>query len=253
MNSEALDLTILLPAFAAGLIVLLTHVPLGQEVLKRGILFIDLAIAQIAGLGVILAHVLHLEAQSAWWVQLVAMSSALAGAFILGQIEKYWGKYQEAIIGITFVLAASISMLLLAGNPNGGDHLKDLLLGQVLWVTWQQLLPVLILSVVILIVWFRFKPQGRGFYLIFALAITSSVQLVGVYLVFASLIIPALGAVAFQESKQIKIAYLIGILGYLLGLILSARWDLPSGALIVCCLAVVALLINCRLFRFHAS
>lgn len=117
MNLDGLDPVILLPAFIAGCIVLLTHVPLGIEVLKHGIIFIDLAIAQIAGMGVIAAHFFDLEQYGDWMIQVTAMASALMGAFLLGQIEKRWGTYQEAIIGITFVLAATASLLLLAGNP----------------------------------------------------------------------------------------------------------------------------------------
>ncbi len=75
---------------------------------------------------------------------------------------------------------------MLAGNPHGGEHLKDLLVGQILWVTWEQLIPVFLLSVVIIAIWLSFKKHigGQIFYIIFALAITASVQLVGVYLVF---------------------------------------------------------------------
>ncbi len=246
MNYEGLDISILLPAFCAGLIVLLTHIPLGQEVLKRGIIFIDLAIAQIAGLGVISAHYFDLQVYGNWAIQITAVLSALMGAFLLGQIEKKWGAYQEAVIGITFVLAATASVLMLAGNPHGGEHLKDLLVGQILWVTWEQLVPILILSIFIIISWIIFKQRmgNHGFYLLFALAITASVQLVGVYLVFSSLIIPALGSITFKGRKKLFIGYCIGITGYLSGLIFSALLDLPSGAVIVWNIAVVAILLN---------
>ncbi len=246
MNYEGLDLSILLPAFCAGLIVLFTHVPLGQEVLKRGIIFIDLAIAQIAGLGVIVAHYFDLQEYGNWAIQLTAIISALLGAFILGFIEKKWGEYQEAVIGITFVLAATASILMLAGNPHGGEHLKDLLVGQILWVTWEQLLPMLILSIFIILVWMVFKKHINGyrFYLLFALAITASVQLVGVYLVFSSLIIPALGSIGFIGKKKVVIGYFIGSMGYFCGLVLSALFDLPSGAVIVWSIASVAIILN---------
>lgn len=246
MNYEGLDLSILLPAFCAGLIVLFTHVPFGQEVLKRGIIFIDLAIAQIAGLGVIAAQFFGLDQYGYWGIQITAMLSALLGAFLLGLIEKKWGHYQEAVIGVTFVLAATASILLLAGNPHGGEHLKDLLVGQILWVTWEQLLPVFILSIFIALIWFGLKKylNSYGFYILFAIAITSSVQLVGVYLVFSSLIIPALGSIVFKGSKKLFMGYAIGITGYLSGLIVSAIADLPSGAVIVWNLAMVAILLN---------
>nr|WP_198265828.1 metal ABC transporter permease [sulfur-oxidizing endosymbiont of Gigantopelta aegis] len=246
MNYEGLDMSILLPAFCAGIIVLLTHVPLGQEVLKRGIIFIDLAIAQIAGLGVITAHFFDLAEYGNWAIQATAILSALLGAFLLGQIEKKWGAYQESVIGITFVLAATASILMLAGNPHGGEHLKDLLVGQILWVTWEQLLPVCFLSIFVILIWINFKKHigGQGFYILFALAITASVQLVGVYLVFSSLIIPALGSIHFSGRNKLIFGYIIGLLGYLSGLVFSALFDLPSGAVIVWSIAIIAILLN---------
>ena len=241
MSVDGLALSILAPAFIVGLLVLLTHVPLGQEVLKRGIIFIDLAIAQIAGLGVILAYHFGWEAHG-WEVQLAALSAALIGALGLSWMEKKWGKHQEALIGVTFILAATASLLLLANNPHGGDSLKDLLVGQILWVTWGQLLPVAIVAAFILLMWFNFRQKlGHvGFYCLFALAVTSSVQLVGVYLVFASLIIPALGSV--DRRRPLLVGFFIGAVGYGLGLILSSLFDLPSGAVIVWSIAVTALL-----------
>jgi len=130
--SEILDWTIIGPALAAGLLILSTHVPLGQEVLKRGIIFIDLAIAQVAGLGVIAAHGMNWD-PSGLEVQLVAVSAALVAALGLNWSEKRWPRIQEPLIGILFILAATGGILLLAGNPHGSEHLKELLVGQILW------------------------------------------------------------------------------------------------------------------------
>ena len=242
MSLDGLDLSILGPAFIAGLLVLATHVPLGQEVLKRGIIFIDLAIAQIAGLGVILAWRFGWEAHG-WEVQLAALSAALVGALVLSWMEKKWGQHQEALIGITFILAATASILLLANNPHGGDSLKDLLVGQILWITWGQLVPTALVTGFILGLLFFLRQQlgGIGFYVLFALAVTSSVQLVGVYLVFASLIIPALGSLG--RTNALLMGFVIGALGYGSGLIVSSLFDLPSGAVIVWSIAVVALVV----------
>ena len=241
MSVEGLELSILGPAFVVGLMILATHVPLGQEVLKRGIIFIDLAIAQIAGLGVIAAYRFGWETHG-WEVQLAALSSALIAALILGWLEKRYQQFQEALIGITFVLASTASILLLADNPHGGESLKDLLVGQILWITWDQLLPTALVTGFILIIWFSFRQRLNhlGFYVLFALAITSSVQLIGVYLVFASLIIPALGSVGHRNL--LLTGYLIGGAGYGLGLITSSLLDLPSGAIIVWSITTVALL-----------
>ena len=245
MNLDTLNLSILGPAFLAGLLVLATHVPLGQQVLKRGIVFIDLAVAQIAALGVIAADAMGWEPQGIK-VQIAAVSAALLGALLLTWTEKKWPEVQEALIGVFFVLAASAGILLLANNPHGGEHLKDLLAGQILWVSMSQLLPVSLLTALILAVWFGLKDKmGRaGFYGLFALAVTASVQMVGIYLVFSSLIIPALAVRNWPESRKMLGAYLIGATAYVLGLVLSAIFDLPSGAVIVWCLAVVGVITN---------
>lgn len=243
MNWESLDISILGPAFLAGLLVLSTHVPLGQEVLRRGIIFIDLAIAQIAGLGIIAAASFGWETHG-WEVQIVAVGAALLGAILLNQCEKRLPDIQEPIIGVLFILAATGGILLLANNPHGGEHLKELLVGQILWVSYEQLLPVTILYVVVLFVWFglKIKQHRLGFYALFAITVTASVQLVGVYLVFASLIIPALATRLLADKKRLWISYLIGLFGYGVGLASSALFDLPSGAIVVWSLAFFAVL-----------
>jgi zinc/manganese transport system permease protein len=244
MNFDALSFSILGPAMLAGLLVLATHVPLGIQVLRRGIIFIDLAIAQIAGLGVIAADRLGFEPEG-WIAQAAAVSAALAGALLLTWTEKNWPETQEALIGVLFALAATGGMLLVANNPHGGEHLHDLLVGQILWVNYAQLLPVAILTAVILVVWFGWTQRlGRaGFYVLFAFAVTASVQLVGVYLVFASLIIPALAVRSLPACRQLKVGYPLGAAAYAAGLALSALFDLPSGAVIVWTLAGMGVLV----------
>jgi zinc/manganese transport system permease protein len=239
MNWQSLDWVILGPALCAGLLVLSTHVPLGRQVLARGIIFIDLAIAQIAGLGVMLAQSLHWE--SAWSVQIAAAVAALAGAALLSFTERRWPEIQEALIGILFVLAASAGILLVSHNPQGGEHLRDLLAGQILWVSYGQLLPVMVLYACIIagLVWFARGGPRILFYPLFALAVTASVQLVGVYLVFASLIIPAVAVRKLTGKTAIVMGLILGVTSYALGLVLSALFDLPSGPVIVGVLAVV--------------
>jgi zinc/manganese transport system permease protein len=243
VNWSAVDLAILLPAFAAGVLVLATHVPLGAQVLRKGIVFIDLAIAQIAGLGVIVAGMLDIE-PSGWQVQVAAALAALAGALLLTWTEKKWPEVQEAQIGVLFVLAATAGILLLAKNPHGGENLRDLLAGQILWVSYPRLaVPLAVTVLALALLWgLRGRLSQIGFYLIFALAVTASVQLVGVYLVFATLIVPALGARKHPERLRVALAYGIGLAGYASGLVLSSALDLPSGALIVWCLAVIAVI-----------
>lgn len=245
MNWSSIDLAILLPAFAAGVLVLATHVPLGAQVLRKGIVFIDLAIAQIAALGVIVAGLLDIT-PGGWQVQVAAATAALAGALLLTWTEKKWPDVQEAQIGVLFVLAATAGILLLAKNPHGGEHLRDLLAGQILWVSYAQLAFPLLATGIILALWFglRGRLSQLGFYLLFALAVTVSVQLVGVYLVFATLIVPSLGTRNHPASRKLPLAYGIGVLGYALGLLLSSALDLPSGALIVWCLALLAVAVH---------
>ena len=242
MNWSALDITIIGPALIAGLLVTATHVPLGQRVLQRGIIFLDLAVAQIAGLGIIAAYSFEWE-PGGWLVQIVAVSAAILGVLLLNYTEKHWPEIQEALIGSLFVLASSGSILLLATNPHGGEQLKELLVGQILWVSYEQILPVLILYAVILSLWFSYSNRASSlhFYLLFALTITASVQLIGVYLVFATLILPAL---AIRKVKKFGTGYgyLVGGLGYFMGLIFAATLDMPAGPMIVYCLAIMALI-----------
>lgn len=236
------ELSIILPAFVASLLILSTHVPLGTEVLRRGIIFIDLAIAQVAGLGVIAADTMGWEAEG-WLVQIAAVSAALVAAYILHWTDKRWPEIQEALIGACFVLAATAGILILAGNPHGGEHLKELLVGQILWVNFDQLLPVTVISAFVLSAWYWMRDhlRGFGFYALFAFAVTASVQLVGIYLVFAFLIIPAIATRNIaRRGLRIVCGYGIGIVGCLAGLVLSVSGDLPAGAVIVWSLALSA-------------
>ena len=237
MTADGLQVGILLPAFAAGMLVLATHVPLGREVLRRGIVFIDLAIAQFAGLGIVVAHVFDAVHES-WQVQAAAFAAALLGALVLHWRERRYPAQQEAVIGVSFVVAACMAMLLLANDPDAGEHLRELLVGQILWTTWRDLAPLAVVTVAVLAAWHG-TSLGRsrlGFYIAFAVAVTLSVQIVGVYLVFASLIVPALAA-----GDRLRLGYGVGIAGYAGGLLISAWLDLPSGAAIVLALALAAL------------
>jgi zinc/manganese transport system permease protein len=241
VSISALDLSILLPAFLAGLLVTATHVPLGMQVLARGIVFIDLAIAQIAGCGVLLADRFGFEAEGIA-VQVAALAAALGGALLLTWTEKVWPDVQEAVIGVVFVLGATGSVLLLASNVHGSEHLRDLLVGQILWAQPSRLLWAAAVYAVVLFLWFRWGERlGRvGFYAIFAIAVTVSVQLVGLYLVFATLIVPPL-ATRRMARGRLAASWAIGALGYAAGLLLSTAIDVPSGPVIVWVLCAVAL------------
>ena len=247
MPDVALD--ILLPAVLAGSLVIATHVPLGIQVLRRGIIFIDLAIAQVAGLGAYLVTMLLGEPASQVWIQAGAVALALAAAWLLVATERLTVRYQEPVIGIVFVLAATAVILLLAKDPHGGEHLADLLAGQILWISKTQLLYSALATVALLAAMFALRGRARAFYGLFAVAITVSVQMAGVYLVFATLIIPALATARLGTGARRMVAsYATAFAGYGLGLVGSAVFDLPTGPLIVWGLAIggIAALVLCR-------
>ena len=243
MNLTLIDFDIIGPALLAGILVTLTHIPLGQRVLKRGIIFLDLAVAQVAGLGIIIAHSFHAEPNN-WQVQIIAITAAIIGVVMLNYTDKRWPEIQEAIIGSLFVLASSAGILLLAASPQGSEQLRNLLIGQILWISYDQLIPVALLYSAVLFSWFKFRRHNNTliFYLLFAITITASVQLIGIYLVFATLILPAL-ATRKMKSNALKIGYLTGITAYLLGLSIASLVDLPAGGIIVFSLALISLFI----------
>lgn len=242
-----LEWSILGPALIAGLLVLSTHVPLGLEVLRRGVIFVDLAVAQFAGLGAIVATLVIPEGDD--WrhgliVQGAALLTALAGSALLVWAERRFVEIQEALIGCLFVVASSLALLLLAGSAHGAEHLKDLLAGQILWVALGDLVPVAVIYPAILWIWLA---HGRrvgpvGFFALFALTVTCSVQLVGVYLVFANLIMPGLVARRFPPSRRLLVGYGVGAFAIAAGLVSSSVFDLATGPLIVTTMAVVAAL-----------
>ncbi len=247
MDEFLIQLSILGPALLAGIVVLATHVILGQEVLRRGIIFLDLAIAQVAAFGLILAGALGLDMQHSnshtLLPQMVAFAAAIGGASVLYLFRTYAAQLQEALIGTLFILAATGSALLLSKDPHGGERLNEILNGQILWVEYSSLTGAAIISAAVLILWLAGRNQLGNylFYPLFAIAITLSTQLVGVYLVFASLIIPAIASQ--NRCKPLLTAYSVGVLGYLCGLVLSTLLDFPSGPMIAWSLAGVALLI----------
>jgi zinc/manganese transport system permease protein len=252
VNFGVVEFSILLPALVAGLLVTATHVPLGTQVLARGIVFVDLAIAQIAGCGVLLADQLGFEAEGLA-VQVAALAAALGGALLLTWTERIFEDVQEAVIGVVFVLGASGSVLLLASNVHGGEHLRDLLVGQILWVQPARLAWVAAAYAGILAVWFGFGARlpRAAFYALFAVAVTLSVQLVGLYLVFATLIVPPL-ATRHMRRHRLPAAWAVGAIGYGAGLLVSTTADLPSGPVIVWVLVALAIAMETAFRRRRA-
>lgn len=241
LSSDMLGL--LAPAFAAGLAVAFTHVPLGQEVLRRGIIFIDLAIAQIAALGSVFAHVLfQMEGEGSAALSLVfALAFALTAGGVFAWLEKSAPAHQEALIGTAFVVSACLAILLLAGDPHGGEHLQGLLSGQILWVGWTQVGWTALAYIVLMGLWFgKARDRPALFFFVFPLAVTLSVQLVGVYLVFATLIVPALASASVSPPRRLIAGYVVAFVALVAGLLVSTAWDLPAGPTLVCSYALTA-------------
>ena len=237
------------PALAVGLLVTAVHAPLGIEVLKRGIVFIDLAVAQIAGLAlIVLALSFH---EPPWGVrQATAFAAGLGAALFFRWIERTSPDEQEAVIGSAFVLAASAALLVLAGSPGGGEELRHVLSGQILFVTWRDLAAFLPVYAAAAGLWFAFPRcrAGIGFFAIFALTVTASVHLVGVYLVFASLILPALAARSGAGYVLLR-ALASGGAAVCAGIALSVAADLPAGPVLVVCFAASTAMVRGAAWR----
>jgi zinc/manganese transport system permease protein len=241
---NALSVAILGPALVAGLLILSTHVPLGAIVLRRGIIFIDIALAQVAALGVVFGNMMWGTAGSLWGVQACAISAAIGCAMLLTWTDKNFHAVQEAIIGVLYIVAAALQIVILSYSSNGSEALKDLLIGQILLVTPTQLLVIGIIYAGVFAVWYlRDLIQERTlFYGVLAVVITASVQIVGVLLVFSSLIIPVLATQHAPPRWRLIVAYNLGATSYFLGIVLSAILDISPGAAIVCTLAINAVI-----------
>lgn len=244
MENLANLISLLAPAFVAGVMISFIHVPLGQEVLKRGIIFLDLAVAQFAALGMIAFQVFsnfdEYSLISGYGRLGAGLAAAIFCAVIFHFLEKKTGEYQEALIGCAFVLAASTGLLLVTNSPHGAEEIKNILEGQILWTSWSHISFVLPIFVLIFLSWIIFKNKRSFlFYPLFAIIIPFSVSMIGVYLVFASLIFPALAVVKLKDYKMV-IGITISIAAYLLGLMLSYLFDWPAGPAIVIALAFLS-------------
>ena len=216
-------------------------------------MFIDLATAQVVGLALI-AFALWQEDPS--WIarQAAAFSAGVGAALFFRRIERATPTEQEAVIGSAFVVAASLALLALTGDPHGGEELRSVLSGQILFVSWRdiaQFAPIYA-AVAILRVVFPAARGGLGFFVSFALVVTASVQLVGVYVVFASLILPALAARS-DAGYVLPRALASGAAAVIAGVALSTAADLPAGPVLVVCFAVSAAATRAAFRRGSAS
>ena len=242
--------------FIAGVVLTLVHAWFGLHVLARGVVFVDLSLAQVAALGLTIAILAGhgVQSEAAYWY---ALSFALLGAALFAFVRRFERHIQqEAVIGIVYVLSASLGVIALDRAPQGAEHIKQLLIGSILTVTPQEVGALAALYAVIGIVHLalrrplievsfdsaRAASRGRRlfvwdfiFYGSFAVVVTSSVRIAGVLLVFAYLIVPAAIANLFINDlgRRLLLAWAVGIVLSAAGLYASWSLDLPTGPAIV--------------------
>ena len=230
---------------------------LGLHVVQRGIIFIDIAMAQMASLGICLAVLLHVDLES-WTTFGIALAFTLVGAAIFSVTGKRASEIpQEAVIGISYVVAAAAAVLLLSRAAEGDEEIKNMLVGNILLVTPREVWERFALFVAVGIFHFAFRKNfllvsfnrdaayEKGlrvrwwdflFYIVFGLVVTSFVRIAGVLLVFSYLIVPAVCGInlARRISNRLLIGWIVALIGGVAGLFFSYWGDLPSGAAIVC-------------------
>lgn len=260
-------LSFLLIPFIAGLILTGIHAYLGVHVVERGVIFVDLSLAQIAALGTTTAylagHELHSPIGYFWSLGFTFVGAAL---FALTRVHRETRIPQEAIIGIVYAVSAAAAILTMSKAPEGTEHLKDMLVGNILTVSWWEVIETAILYAIVGAFHYKFRkrflaisldPHAAAasginvrwwdflFYTSFGIVVTSSVAIAGVLLVFSYLIVPSVAAMLFARTigKRLAIGWTMGALVSALGILLSFRLDLPTGATIVCTFGVVLALL----------
>lgn len=252
-------LTFLAAPFAACLVLVAILGYFGIHVLRRGVIFVDLALAQIVALGAIVSFFFDHEPGSAATFYFGLGAAVLGAAIFSGSRMRRGRVPQEAVIGITYVVASAATILVADRLPEHADHVKELMSGAILWVTWGTVLRNLLVCAAVGALHYalrrRFiliseapeKAFDEGvavrwwdflFYLSFGVVITLAVEIAGVLMVFAYLVAPAIIAIAVSDrwSWRIAIAWALGVAASAFGLFASYQWDVPSGPAIVCSL-----------------
>ena len=261
-----MDLGLFLPPLVACLVIVAIHSYLGLHVIAREVIFVDLSLAQMAALGSAIAVLAGSEPDSMTaFIYALCFTSLGAAVFALTRTDPGGRVPQEALIGIVYVVASAAAILVADRTPRGGEAIKDILVGSLLWVSWPEIGRLAAVYAAIgLFHWFlrhrflaiSFHPevaQTRGwniklwdflFYLSFGLVITFSVPIAGVLLVFSFLVVPA--AIAFQFASRpgalALVSWASGILASAGGLWLSFHYDLPTGPLVVCMFGLLLIL-----------
>ena len=261
--------------FVASLILTGIHAYLGVHVVERGVIFVDLALAQIAALGATIAILIGMDphGQGAYWLSL---AFTFIGAAIFAFARTRRGHIpQEAFIGIAYAVASAAAILAMSKATGETEHLKDMLVGNILAVDRHEVIKTAILYGAIGIFHYIFRhkfllistnpaeAEARGmsirfwdflFYASFGFVVTSSVAIAGVLLVFCYLIVPSVGAMLFADrvGRRLAIGWTMGTLVSALGVYFSVLMDLPTGAAIVCTFgAVLVVMFFIHLFFFH--
>jgi len=240
---------------------------LGLHVVQRGIIFVYIAMAQMASLGICLALLFRLDLES-WTTFAIALGFTLAGAAIFSITGKRASQIpQEAIIGISYVVAAAGAVLLLSRAAEGDEEIKNMLVGNILLVTPREVAERLALFLAagafhfvlrrpfLLVSFDRDRAYQQGlrvrwwdflFYATFGLVVTSFVRIAGVLLVFSYLIVPAVCGInlAQRTGPRLLIGWFVAWIGGIAGLFLSFWWDLPSGAAIVCTFGALLVVVS---------
>jgi zinc/manganese transport system permease protein len=269
-------LSIMWVPFLACLVLVTIHAYLGIHVLARGVIFVDLALAQIAALGATIAVLAgyDLHSRAAY---LFSLGFTFLGAFVFAVSRiRLRGVPQEAIIGVTYAVASSAAILAVNSAPHGAEHIKTLMVGSILWVTPAEVLKVAgIYGLVGLFHWlfrdrfFRIslhpaEAEREGlrvrwwdflFYASFGFVVTSSVEIAGVLLVFSFLIVPGIIGILFAGSirGRLLIGWSVGWLVSVFGCLISYGGDLPTGATVVCTFGLALLLAILLHARVHRS
>lgn len=237
--------------FAMCMILAGIHCYLGLHVLARGVIFVDLSLAQVAAFGATVAILLGFEHHSAG-SYFISLASTFCAAALFALARRHEEQFpQEAIIGITYALASAAVVLVVDHMAHGAEHIKDVLVGELLWVTWADVAKTAAIYSVVSLLHYIFRRQliaasfsrdtGKGgkwdflFYALFGVVITSSVSMAGVLQVFAYLIVPAVLSTLFFQSirGRLLFGWALGLVISFTGMALSYFWDLPAGAFIV--------------------
>ena len=252
--------------FVAALVLTGIHAYLGVHVVERGVIFVDLSLAQIAALGTTVALLAGYDVHSTtsyFW----SLGFTLIGAafFAFARVQRETRIPQEAIIGIVYAVSAAASILVMSKAPQETEHLKDMLVGNLLAVNWETVIKTAILYAVIGVFHYIFRKKFLAisleahngpssipnlkfwdflFYASFGFVVTSSVSIAGVLLVFSYLIVPSVAAMLYADTigKRLAIGWTMGTIVSALGVFLSLKLDLPTGATIVCTFGLVLII-----------